>query len=350
MSAPVSNGKFSFSVDSFYVESSGHKLHRRAPLHELTPDPVGHWYEAQLLHYGLPPSKTKAVAKMRLLDAVRGGNLVVPKDIAKGAAAGAGEQKKTPASRKRQNADDADADADADADGDAAQAKGTKKTKAAESKTTPGTTTATAKSTKPAAQSEPKAKAAKPAESKAKKADKASTGSTAAKKTPAKKTDEPSMAPARGTGRGGASSGRRKAESAKDKDEDEEKTGARPPRTKQTARRSRPFTPAFVGRRPMAPPVEEDHYDPMDIDEPESESELKSEDSPSDPDTLAHGSLGLVNGEYEIFSQDLNERGEYPEDEFNLIPSLAGSEMWGAYDFGMFSECENEQRRRWGGW
>ncbi|XHF97321.1 hypothetical protein AWENTII_000913 [Aspergillus wentii] len=158
------------------------------------------------------------------------------------------------------------------------------------------------------------------------------------------------MAPARGTGRGGASSGRRKAESAKDKDEDEEKTGARPPRTKQTARRSRPFTPAFVGRRPMAPPVEEDHYDPMDIDEPESESELKSEDSPSDPDTLAHGSLGLVNGEYEIFSQDLNERGEYPEDEFNLIPSLAGSEMWGAYDFGMFSECENEQRRRWGGW
>ena len=95
--APVANGKFSFSVDSFYVETSGHNLHRRATVPELQtlfqpagagaaaapPDPVGHWYEAQLLHYGIAPSKNKAVAKMRLLDAVRGGGLAVPKDIAK---------------------------------------------------------------------------------------------------------------------------------------------------------------------------------------------------------------------------------------------------------------------------
>ena len=94
--APVANGKFSFSVDSFYVETSGHNLHRRATVPELQtlfqpaaagaaapPDPVGHWYEAQLLHYGIAPSKNKAVAKMRLLDAVRGGGLAVPKDISK---------------------------------------------------------------------------------------------------------------------------------------------------------------------------------------------------------------------------------------------------------------------------
>ena len=94
--APVANGKFSFSVDSFYVETSGHNLHRRATVPELQTlfqpaaagaaapaDPVGHWYEAQLLHYGIAPSKNKAVAKMRLLDAVRGGGLAVPKDIAK---------------------------------------------------------------------------------------------------------------------------------------------------------------------------------------------------------------------------------------------------------------------------
>ena len=94
--APVANGKFSFSVDSFYVETSGHNLHRRATVPELQTlfqpaaagaaapaDPVGHWYEAQLLHYGIAPSKNKAVAKMRLLDAVRGGGLAVPKDISK---------------------------------------------------------------------------------------------------------------------------------------------------------------------------------------------------------------------------------------------------------------------------
>jgi hypothetical protein len=94
MAVPVENGKFSFSIDSFYVKASNGSLHRRATLSDLhalfqpgsatTPvDHVGHWYEAQLLHYGLPPSKSKAVAKTRLLDAYRARNLVVPKDITK---------------------------------------------------------------------------------------------------------------------------------------------------------------------------------------------------------------------------------------------------------------------------
>lgn len=94
----VTNGKFCFAVDSFYVESSGHNLHRRATLEDLKrlfdtasastgssskSDHVGHWYEAQLLHYGLAPSKNKAVAKMRLLDALKAGSLAVPKEILK---------------------------------------------------------------------------------------------------------------------------------------------------------------------------------------------------------------------------------------------------------------------------
>lgn len=41
-------------------------------------DRPGHWYEAQLIHYGLPPSKTKSTAKMRLLDALNKGNVAVP--------------------------------------------------------------------------------------------------------------------------------------------------------------------------------------------------------------------------------------------------------------------------------
>ncbi|KAI6080125.1 hypothetical protein F4821DRAFT_266199 [Hypoxylon rubiginosum] len=41
------------------------------------------WFEAQLIHYGLPPSKTKAVARMRLYDAVNGNYLSVPSHIKK---------------------------------------------------------------------------------------------------------------------------------------------------------------------------------------------------------------------------------------------------------------------------
>ena len=45
-------------------------------------DQVGHWYEAQLIHYGLPPSKDKARAKMRLLEALNNSSLAVPTHVA----------------------------------------------------------------------------------------------------------------------------------------------------------------------------------------------------------------------------------------------------------------------------
>jgi membrane protein involved in colicin uptake len=87
---PVTNGQFSFNVDTFYVAASGGQIHRRAAPPEIkalydtsvdsTPDHPGHWYEAQLIHYGLPPSKVKATAKMRLLKALQDGALSVPKE------------------------------------------------------------------------------------------------------------------------------------------------------------------------------------------------------------------------------------------------------------------------------
>nr|RBQ88781.1 hypothetical protein FVER53263_11129 [Fusarium verticillioides] len=46
-------------------------------------DHPAHWFEAQLIHYGLPPSKTKSVARMRLFDAVNAGNLKVPVNVSK---------------------------------------------------------------------------------------------------------------------------------------------------------------------------------------------------------------------------------------------------------------------------
>lgn len=47
--------------------------------------------------------------------------------------------------------------------------------------------------------------------------------------------------------------------------------------------------------------------------------------------------LGLINGVYEISSDDLDQWSEYSQDDFELILSLAGDAVWGAYDFGMHS-------------
>lgn len=91
--APVSRDGFAFANGDLYAEASGHNRHRRATLAELEThfrsgsekDHPAHWFEAQLLHYGLPPSKTKAVARMRLFDAVNkaSGDLKIPAHISK---------------------------------------------------------------------------------------------------------------------------------------------------------------------------------------------------------------------------------------------------------------------------
>ncbi|RFU30517.1 hypothetical protein B7463_g5831, partial [Scytalidium lignicola] len=88
---PVSEDGFTFVNGEFFAESSGQHQHRRATHAELKAhftsgsdkDHPAHWFEAQLIHYGLQPSKTKSVARMRLFDAVNAGKLVVPAHIAK---------------------------------------------------------------------------------------------------------------------------------------------------------------------------------------------------------------------------------------------------------------------------
>lgn len=94
--APVYHGQWSFDVDTFYVTSSCGHVHPRATYSELDDifsAPLGdkrnradhqdHWYEAQLLHFGLPPTRSKATAKMRLMDAFQDGTLDVPQEILK---------------------------------------------------------------------------------------------------------------------------------------------------------------------------------------------------------------------------------------------------------------------------
>ncbi|KAK2805587.1 hypothetical protein FQN50_006102 [Emmonsiellopsis sp. PD_5] len=96
---PVSRGIFHYSNGDLFVTSQGDNRHRRASIPELQhlfhppPDQIqiqttttiekrtGHWYKAQLLHYGITPSNTKAIAAMRLLDALNRGTLEVPPNI-----------------------------------------------------------------------------------------------------------------------------------------------------------------------------------------------------------------------------------------------------------------------------
>lgn len=82
--------------DAFFAQVDGNKRHPRASVAELTSllrpetsstsvakDQVGHWYQAQLLHYGLPPSKDKNTAKIRLLQAINANTLSVPAHVTK---------------------------------------------------------------------------------------------------------------------------------------------------------------------------------------------------------------------------------------------------------------------------
>ncbi|KAL8781684.1 MAG: hypothetical protein Q9213_005901 [Squamulea squamosa] len=55
--------------------------------------------------------------------------------------------------------------------------------------------------------------------------------------------------------------------------------------------------------------------------------------------------LGLINGEYEITCQDL-EQWENFGDDMSLILCLDSPEVWGAYDFGMFSGIIHMQGQR----
>nr|OQO21367.1 hypothetical protein B0A51_11984 [Rachicladosporium sp. CCFEE 5018] len=85
----VIRGEFLYR-DTLLVDVGGDlKRHPRASISELKPlldgtapkDQVAHWYEAQLIHYGLQRSKDKNTAKLRLSQALSQKKLVVPSHI-----------------------------------------------------------------------------------------------------------------------------------------------------------------------------------------------------------------------------------------------------------------------------
>lgn len=91
--APIIRDNFVYR-DTLFVNIGEGKRHPRASVTELSglllpakgeapKDQVAHWYEAQLLHYGLPRSKDKNTAKMRLMQAINRDELKVPSEITK---------------------------------------------------------------------------------------------------------------------------------------------------------------------------------------------------------------------------------------------------------------------------
>jgi hypothetical protein len=91
---PASRNGFEYYNNDFYVVIPPYNRHRRCTVPELhdllcspgsasVKDKPAHWYRAQLIHYGLRPTDNKGTAVMRLLDAVRLGDLEVPDHLVK---------------------------------------------------------------------------------------------------------------------------------------------------------------------------------------------------------------------------------------------------------------------------
>ncbi|KAI4259318.1 MAG: hypothetical protein L6R42_004631, partial [Xanthoria sp. 1 TBL-2021] len=112
---PAVKDNFLYNGDLF-VDVGNLNRHKRASVAEITEvlrpdlkkprnaagvkDPVGHWYEAQLIHYGLPPSKDKARAKMRLLENLNQSKLKAKAQYKQSM------QIETPSTKKRKNTGD----------------------------------------------------------------------------------------------------------------------------------------------------------------------------------------------------------------------------------------------------
>lgn len=79
---------------------------------------------------------------------------------------------------------------------------------------------------------------------------------------------------------------------------------------------------------------------------PPPDYETATQGSPSPPAAAINRRLGLINGRYEIDCSELqHEWTEYQDYEFSLILTLEGTELWGAFDFGMYSGIMYLQRR-----
>ncbi|KAF4984696.1 hypothetical protein FZEAL_136 [Fusarium zealandicum] len=344
---PAHEDGFAYAHGVFFAEASGQNRHRRATQDELKThfqsgsdkDHPAHWFEAQLIHYGLPPSKTKSVARMRLFDAVNAGNLKVPANVnklegklkkewtkndreAKKASKAAETRKPASSATKRKADDDVPA---------AKKAKTAPKTTTPKPKAVPKSTPTTAP------KSAPKAATPKTATAKA-----TSTKATASKAGPAATTASAPQPKKQTARRGGISQGPSRSTAVAPVSPE-----PRAPRTKQTARRSgaimaRGRIPApaqavdYDYRAP--PPYSEFSNDPFPSDGYSSYGGYQSESSHGNDfdDQVTLAPLGLINGSYEIDCHDVTSEWSYDPEDFDLTLTIAGNALWGSFNLGIY--------------
>ncbi|KAI4113871.1 MAG: hypothetical protein LQ345_005241 [Seirophora villosa] len=364
---PAVRDSFSYNGE-LYVDVGNLNRHKRASVAELTQilrpdlnkskknapvkDPVGHWYEAQLIHYGLPPSKDKARAKMRLLENLNNANLNVPpsiisleSDLKKEFAAA---ERKIKAQHKA---------AIALTQSTSAKEAQSKKRKESDVNVTVNLnfgpraspsedTTAPAKKRKlqtaPRGKNNPLSTAVRTLATETP-VDDASIGSSIKRtKQTARRGGSKAVPPAEFSHaafhRSGTDSGAIAAPS----------TGSAKERPKQTARRSassslsyRPlvlsshsdFESTTVKKEPAIKKEPAVKKEPGVKKEPKVKMEPASKKS--NRTTPAVPSLGLINGIYDITCPAMEREWDY--EGFNLILTLESPSVWGQYDLGMFS-------------
>lgn len=339
---PAVKDSFLYNGDLF-VDVGNCNRHKRASVAEITDvlrpdlkkpnknaaavkDPVGHWYEAQLIHYGLPPSKDKARAKMRLLENLNQSKLIVPPRIT----AIESELKKEFAAAERKAKAQYKAGLAA-TQSTQTETSSTKKRKITANPNPSSTINVNINLGEPNYPNHPSASPPK----KRKLQTARRGGSTSVPPLELSRAAFQPNAPA--------------AEGFK-------------PRSKQTAKRSassslsyRPNTASsHVDLAPTAPPAQED-IKPKKEPKPAIKKEAKvkqevavrkaakvkaepsSKNSTVAPSShpSAAASLGLINGIYDISCPKIEEEWDY--DGFTMILTLDSPSIWGEYDFGMFT-------------
>ena len=373
--APVSRGNFYYH-DGLYVDVGNLNRHKRASVEEIrtilrpdlkkskttspapSKDQVGHWYEAQLIHYGLPPSKDKARAKMRLLEALNSSRLAVPPNVAQMEA----EMKKEYAAAERKAK---------------AEIKNSSMPKRKEESVVVGKKRKQANehdSTADAANSQPQAKKGKKVQSDSSKpkAEKAMTLKPSKKTTESKakqslsqrgEREQPKQTARKGPIQTAKSSKLHAAwveDPTRGPGPINPATGARyaHPSEMSTSMAAveemislPPSQPKTKARRDLeaAAKRERDRKKLSVKGEPKlkKETKIKNESSTSPSSQIRAGptenlscspngpSLGLINGIYDLYNQDMVD--QFGTRNLTLTLTLDGTTIWGAYDFGIYT-------------
>ncbi|KAI2632060.1 hypothetical protein GGR54DRAFT_15514 [Hypoxylon sp. NC1633] len=368
----VSKDGFSYAGDLF-AEASGHNRHRRATVAELKDhfksgsekDHPAHWFEAQLIHYGLQPSKTKAVARMRLFDAVNGGKLSIPShvkkiesDLKKEWTKNEREAKKalgdtsSPAIKSaKRKAESSNVDVTVSVGGiniTVSANNSAKRTKATAKPATPAK--AIKKEPQSKAKKEPQPKPKKEPQPKSKATPSSAAKPKAEPKAKATPQKTPSFASTTATPtarRGGIHQGSSRGSPAP---APMSSPGFRP-RTKQTARRSGAWSARGPGRgiatssSPPDPWHSNSRNDGNGSDVKREYSDSDDEKFEPDDHDIELQPLGLLNGRYSIRCPYVVEQwGPSP---FSLILTLSGNGLWARFELGVVSGVMRFDQRPW---